>query len=103
MRENVGTFQGKAETGATGVSLTSPIYVKSIFVLFENILLRFADLRLVFACLYPLFSGIPVFPQQLALSFPQHHKTCSCYPAEDLRAAASANPVLSSTPFVVLQ
>src|SRR5215831_2156010 len=55
MRENVGTFFGKAETGAPGVSFSGLICVKSIFVLFESFLPRFANLRLVFACLCAVF------------------------------------------------
>jgi hypothetical protein len=49
------------------------------------------------------FAMIPDFPQPLVLSFPQHHNPCSRSPAQVLRVSAASNPVLSSSPSLVLQ
>jgi hypothetical protein len=75
VRENVGTFCGKAETGATGVSLTPPNYVKSIFVLFQKFF-RASPTYASFSPLFiRLFAGLVRKPLFLVLSFPQHHNS----------------------------
>src|SRR5262250_3581805 len=95
MKENVGTFYGKAETGAARVSLTLRIYVKSILVLFERFLLHPAILRLVFACLCPAFRRYAHISTTACACSAQHHNRRGRI-SQSVPLAFSSNPIGSS-------
>src|SRR5215475_10910187 len=92
MKENVGTFYGKAETGAARVSLTLRNYVKSIFVLFEKFLPHPGTLRLVFACLCPAFRRYPHISTTACACSAQHHNRRGRI-SQRISLALSSNPI----------
>src|SRR5262249_40482023 len=73
MKENVGTFLGRQKTGAPGVSFTTSIYVKSIFVLVEIFFGNSLTYAWFSPCFILVFTAVDRIPQPLVSELFRHH------------------------------